>query len=315
MNTGATRQCRIAGYGTYLPKQTVVFDDGTRYRVSGDETQLSMAVEAGQAALDKAGLKINDIDCIVSASAVGIQPIPCTAALIHEQLAKSTSIPALDINTTCTSFITAVDIMSYLVDANRYQNVLIISSEVGSLGLNEKQRESYELFSDGAAAIVLSRTSDSTQGVIAAMQRTWSEGAHSTEIRGGLTGLQARHITEHNKDDFLFDMDGRAILRIAATKLPEMFGDFRTQFGFNIADADVIIPHQASRALDMIMKRVGASEGSYINWVREYGNMVSASVPFILCKLLDDGSLQKGAKVLLCGTAAGLTANIVVMEI
>lgn len=311
----ATRRCKISGYGTYLPKNTVTFADGIRYRVSEAETQLFIATEACKIALDKSGLSINEIGCIVSASAVDIQPIPCTAALIHEKLAKGTSIPALDINTTCTSFLTSLDIMSYLIDAGRYKNVLIVSSEVGSLGLNEKQRESYELFSDGAAAVVLSATSKASQGVIASMQQTWSEGAHSTEIRGGLTGLLPRYYSEKNKDDYMFDMDGRTILRIAATKLPKMFDEFNAEFGFSIDEADLIIPHQASRALSMIMKRIGAPEGKYIDWVKNYGNMVSASVPFILCKLLEQGKLQTGEKVLLCGTAAGLTANIVVMEI
>lgn len=309
------RNCQITGYGTYLPKNTVKFGDQTRYRISGDETQLSMAVEACKQAIKVAGIDITSIDCIVSASAVDIQPIPCTAALIHEQLAIGTDIPALDINTTCTSFITAVDIMSYLVSAGKYGNVLIVSSEVGSMGLNPEQRESYELFSDGSAAIILSSSTEASQGVVASMQRTWSEGAHSTEIRGGLTGLHPENYSEENKEDFMFDMDGRTVLRIAATRLPKMFDDFKSEYGVGFKNVDLIIPHQASRALDMIMKRMGAPADSYINWVSKYGNMVSVSVPFILCKLLEDKSIQRGDKVLLCGTAAGLTANIVVMEI
>ena len=210
---------------------------------------------------------------------------------------------------------TALDTMSYLVSAGRYQNVLIVSSDVGSLGLNPKQRESYELFSDGAAAIILSSSAERSQGVIASMQRTWSEGAHSTEIRGGLTGLLPKNYSEENKEDFMFNMDGRTMLRIAATHLPKMFDDFRLEYNIDFGDVNLIIPHQASRALDMIMKRMGAPKDSYVNWVPKYGNMVSASVPFILCTLLEDGSIQQGYKVLLCGTAAGLTANIVVMEL
>lgn len=308
------RKCKIVGYGTYLPASTVEFESGMRYRVSKDETQLSMAVTASRRALERAGITIDDIDCIVSASAVGIQPIPCTAALIHEQLAEGSDMPALDINTTCTSFLTALDLMSYLVDAGRYKSVLIVSSEVGSLGLNPKQRESFELFSDGAAAVVLSASNDATQGVLASMQRTWSEGAHTTEIRGGLTNLLSKYYSDDNKENYLFDMNGRAVLRIAANRLPKMVAEFAETYGIGLDDVDVIIPHQASRALDMIMQRMGAKQGTYINWVADYGNMVSASVPFVLCKLLEDGTIQKGTRVLLCGTAAGLTANIIVME-
>ena len=108
------RKIKINGYGISLPKNIVNFNGQIRYRISGDENQLSLAVEACQKALVSANKKIEEIDCIVSASAVGIQPIPCSAALIHEKIAKGLDIPALDINTTCTSFITALDTMSYL---------------------------------------------------------------------------------------------------------------------------------------------------------------------------------------------------------
>ena len=153
--TAVKNHIKIVGYGTHLPRNTVTFKDQTRYRVvENEETQLSMAVKAIEKALEQR-LTIKDIDCIVSASAVGVQPIPCTAALIHELVAKGLSIPAMDINTTCTSFISALSLMSHLLEAGEYQRILIVSSEVGSLGLNPNQKESFELFSDGAAALIL----------------------------------------------------------------------------------------------------------------------------------------------------------------
>lgn len=106
--------------------------------MSGGETQLSLAVDAVNKALNKAGLQAKDLDCIVSASAVSVQPIPCTAALIYEEIAQGTVIPALDINTTRTSFVTAVDTMSYLIAVGRYKCVLIVSSDAASYGLNPK---------------------------------------------------------------------------------------------------------------------------------------------------------------------------------
>ena len=129
------RKIQIIGYGVELPENTVSFNGQTRYRISGEENQISLAVSACEKALENTGIKIDDIDCIVSASAVGIQPIPCTAALIHERIAKGTSIPALDINTTCTSFMTAMDTMSYLVEAGRYKRVLIVSCDVAGFSV------------------------------------------------------------------------------------------------------------------------------------------------------------------------------------
>ena len=82
-----------------------------------------------------------------------------------------------------------------------------------------------------------------------------------------------------------------------------------------IDDIDLIIPHQASKALIMVMDRLKIPKDKYIDWVSDYGNMVSVSVPFILCKLLEEKRIKTGDKLLLCGTAAGLTINMLLLSI
>lgn len=308
------RKVKINAYGMSLPKNIVNFNGQIRYRISGDENQLSLAVSACEKALASAKIGIESIDCIVSASAVGIQPIPCTAALIHEKIAKGFDIPALDINTTCTSFITALDLMSYLIDAGRYKNVLIVSSDVSSQALNSKQKESYELFSDGATAFIISATEEE-KGVICSLQKTWSEGVHATEIRGGLSAYLPRNYTEETKEEYMFDMNGRDVLSLSVKKLPKMMREFLIKNNLKIDDIDMVIPHQASVAMPMVMQRLNIPEYKYLNFVSEYGNMVSASVPMTLCLALDKVKIKEGDKILLIGTAAGLTTNMLYMEI
>lgn len=313
--TEVKRHLEIAGYGVCLPKNTVKFKDQTRYRVvENEETQLDLAEVAIQRALEKANLKIEDIDCLVSASAVGVQPIPCTAALIHERVAKGLSIPAMDINTTCTSFISALSTMSHLIEAGEYRRVLIVSSEVGSLGLNPKQKESYELFSDGAAAFIFQK-SNQDKGVIASLQRTWSEGAHDTEIRGGLTSYQPKEYSEETKTNFMFDMKGKKILLLSARVIPEMFQEFQEKSGISKDAVDYIIPHQASRALPLVMGKLGVDEDKYLNLVTDYGNMVSVAVPFGLAYALDHGYVKEGDTIFLMGTAAGMTVNMLALKL
>ena len=313
--TEVKRHVEIAGYGVCLPKNTVQFKDQTRYRVvENEQTQLDLAEAAIQATLENANLSIKDIDCLVSASAVGVQPIPCTAALIHERVAKGLSIPAMDINTTCTSFISALSTMSYLIEAGEYHRVLIVSSEVGSLGLNPKQKESYELFGDGAAAFIF-QASDKDKGVIASLQRTWSEGAHDTEIRGGLTSYQPKEYSEETKTNFMFDMKGKKILLLSARVIPEMFHEFQEKSGISKDAVDYIIPHQASRALPLVMDKLGVSKDKYLNIVSEYGNMVSVAVPFGLAYALDHGYVKEGDTIFLMGTAAGMTVNMLALKL
>lgn len=309
------RNIKIAGYGTYIPDTVVTFKDQTRHRVMGDETLVDMATKAVNSAMENANLKIEDIDLIVSTSAVGAQPIPCTAALIHERVAKGTAIPALDINTTCTSFISGLDIISHLVQNGSYNRVLIVAADLASRGLNKDQKESYELFADGAAAIIIEKTDDVNKGIVYSMQRTWSEGAHLTEIRGGLSNYTADKYNGDNYAEYLFDMKGHQILRLTADKIEEFFKEFYEKGNLSLEDIDIVVPHQASKALSLIMRRLNIPKGKYIDIVKDYGNMVSASVPYALCYGLENKLIKENDTVMLCGTAAGLTINALVIRL
>ena len=308
------RKIQFKGYGIELPKNTVEFKGQIRYRISEGESQISLAVSACERALKNANITINNIDCIVSASAVGIQPIPCTAALIHEKIAKGTSIPALDINTKCTSFITALDTMSYLVEAGRYERVLIVSCDVASKALNPKQKESFQLFSDGAAAFVIEKT-EKEIGVIDAIQKTWSEGAHSTEIRGGLSNFHPKNYSEMTKEEYMFDMNGKTVLSLSISKIPELMKNFLKNNGMKVSDIDMTVPHQASVAMPLVMQKLGIEKDKFLDEVKEFGNMVSASVPITLVHGLENGKIKSGNTILLIGTAAGLTTNMMLIKL
>ena len=308
------RRIQFKGYGIELPKNTVELKGQVRYRISEGESQISLAVSACEKALKNTNITINDIDCIVSASAVGIQPIPCTAALIHEKIAKGTSIPALDINTTCTSFITALDTMSYLVEAGRYERVLIVSCDVASKALNPKQKESFQLFSDGAAAFVIEKT-EKEIGIIDAIQKTWSEGAHSTEIRGGLSNFHPKNYSEMTKEEYMFDMNGKTVLSLSISKIPELMKNFLKNNGMKVSDIDMTVPHQASVAMPLVMQKLGIEKDKFLDEVKEFGNMVSASVPITLVHGLENGRIKSGNTILLIGTAAGLTTNMMLIKL
>ena len=308
------RKIKILSFGIALPKNTIKFKEQTRYRISRDETQLSLSVEACEKALANANINIKNIDCIVSASAVGIQPIPCSAALIHEKIAKGTDIPALDINTTCTSFITALDTMSYLVEAGRYKRILIVSGDVASIALNPKQKESFELFSDGVVACMIEKT-DEEIGIIDSLQKTWTEGAHSTEIRGGLTNYHPKYFSEDTKEEYMFDMNGKNILALSLKEIPKMFEEFLKKNNIKISDIDMVIPHQASIAMPLIMQKLGFDKNKFIDEVKDFGNMVSASVPLTLAHALENKKIKKGDLIFLIGTAAGLTTNMMLIKL
>lgn len=306
---------KIAGWGTWLPDRVVRFGTQTRYRIDDDVSQLDMLQTAAERALASAGLAPDDLDCVIAACAAGVQPIPCTAALVMERVAPGARAAAFDVNSTCTSFITALDVASrYLADGD-HEHVLVVSGDVGSRFLDPAQRESHELFSDAAAAVVLTRGDHPGQGVLATLQQTWPAHAHDTELRGGLSRHPSSAYAGGDPADYLFDMDGRRALRGMLTVLPGFFERFWERSGLTIDDVDLVVPHQASGALGIAMRRLGMPVGSFVDAVAEYGNMVSASVPYTLARCLDDGRIGPGDTVVLCGTAAGLTANALALRL
>ncbi len=309
------RKIKIIGHGVYLPENKIMFGDQTRYRVKEGVTQVDMAYEASKKAIESAGITIDDIDLIIHGGAVPAQLIPATATLLHEKLAKGKSIPAFDVNSSCSSFITAMDIASLYIEAGQYETVLLVGCDIASAGLNEKQKESYELFSDAAAAVIVTKSDSEKQGVEASLQRTFSDGAHATEIRAGGTLHPGYIFKPEDHAEYLFDMQGKQALLTTARYLPSVFDEFFEKYNLTMDDIDLIIPHQASKALSMFMSRMKIPEGKYADRVSEYGNMVGASVPFMLSTLLSEGKIKEGDRVLLCGTAAGLTVNMLLLSL
>lgn len=309
------RKVKITGWGNALSGKKLNFGGNTRYRLDSGENLLDLAVQAGIRALERAELEIKDIDCIVCGMGTPLQAIPCNGALVHERMAKGRDIPAMDINTTCTSFISALDVMSCLIEMERYSRVLVISGDTASAALNPGQKESFELFSDGASACVLEKArKNEGSGILYSCQKTWSEGAHDTEIRGGGGMMPAFAMNEANREDYYFDMKGSRILKLSAGKLPGFVEQCLREANIRREQIRLVIPHQASRALEALMPRLGFPEGTYINRVAAYGNMISASVPYVLCEAAEEGMIKRGDIIMLMGTAAGLTANLLLMR-
>ena len=97
------------------------------------EDQVDLAVSAGRQALGQAGIPADEVDIILFAAAVPYQTIPSTAPLIQQRLGiVDGTCAAFDINSTCLSFLTAVDLLASLLTSGRYRTGLIVASEIAS---------------------------------------------------------------------------------------------------------------------------------------------------------------------------------------
>jgi 3-oxoacyl-[acyl-carrier-protein] synthase III len=326
------RRVKILSTGKYLPKQRVTARDielrlglaqGWVEQKSGvsvrhfveDETASLMGALAAKDALAAAGLSIDDIDCLISTSSIPEQSIPCTAALIQKHLgAIDSGIPAFDINSTCLSFITGFDTISYLIAAGRYRRVLLVASEVCT-GLNWNDRESCTLFGDGAAAAILAQSEDNESShILTSGMETYSKGAHLTECKGGGNKYHPSDYAQ-NLESFLFKMDGRGVYRMASEILPRFVDRLLQTAELTIADLQMVIPHQASlMALRLMCKQLGIPAKKFQIIIENHGNTIAASVPMALHEAIHQHKIQRGNRIMLLGTSAGFSVGGIVLE-
>lgn len=322
---------KIIGFGRYLPKRIVPSSEleamcgvpaGWVERRNGvrerrwvtDETSSFMSGQAAIEALDEAKLKPNQLDLIINASGTGEQAIPDTGVLIQRQLGLGNSgIPAMTVHTTCLSFVAAMDVASNFISSGRYKNILIASADVASCGINPKEPESASLVGDAAAAVVVTKSDASDKSMIHhAHFKTYGEGAYLTTIMGGGSRLHPR-FDGHKPEDDLFHMDGPAVLRMVRGIAHNFLDELYPGLSKSLLDIDVVVPHQASKIGLMMLERFGWPNEKIMTTIETLGNCVAASIPATLYQAVRDGNIQRGQKVLLVGTGAGLSIGGLVL--
>ncbi|MBA4537979.1 beta-ketoacyl-ACP synthase III [Bacillus aquiflavi] len=328
------RSIKVIGTGIYIPKTVVTAEEldkklslpsGWTLKKSGvrvrhfitNETASKMGAKAAVQAVENAGIRLEDIDCIISGSGTMEQPIPCNAALIQKELSlEESGIPCFDINTTCLSFVKGFDLASYLIDSGRYKTILIVSSEISSIGLNWKQKESAVLFGDGAAAVVVQKPrKEESSHILTARMETYSVGASHSEIPGGGTKIHPREHAHLSEEHFLFQMNGQAIFRLSSRLLPAFMEKLFAGTNITMNALKAVIPHQASgMALRILQKKLNIPDAVFINNIENYGNTIAASIPIALHEAIEQGRIKRGDLVMLIGTSAGLSIGGVIFE-
>ena len=285
---------------------------GVRRRfVCGHETQIDLAKDACLAAISAAGLDVGSIDLIVSGASVPFQPIPATAPLIMRSLGlPDGSAAAFDVNSTCLSFVSAMETAARMIEGGAARHAVVVSSEVASRALPwDDQPEVAALFGDGAAAAVLGPSRPGTPGEMKAfLLRTYPSAFEACGIGAGGT----RYDLDADRDAFLanskFAMDGKVLFRVTSQNFNSFVDELLEQAGWARADVDLVVPHQASpAALDHMIRITGFDPMKVVRIVGDYGNQIAASIPFAFDIAREQGKVTEGGKVLLLGTSAGVS--------
>ena len=281
-----------------------------------DESASDLAFAAIHQALANASLSLDDIDCLIAASGTMEQAIPCNAAKILARLDPEAPMAAFDINMTCLSALMAIDVAASLLATGQYRRILIVSSEIASVGLDWQHIETGGLFGDGAAALVVGQAAEKSRGIQKALFRTYSEGVRMCQIQGGGSLYHPSRVQGDYRPYGVFHMEGKELYRLTVKFIKAFCRELLDSETTSTEDIDWVVLHQASGlALQHLEKLLQLDPNKTIHLLRNLGNQVALSLPFGLHTLVTTRPVQPGDRVLLLGTSAGLSIGGVVLRL
>ena len=330
---------KITGLGYYLPENVVTNDDLSRFMDTTDEwiqertgikerrwidpktgdTTSTMGVKASKIAIERAGLKKDDIDFIIFATSSPDMYFPGGGVRVQDMLGIPT-VGALDVRNQCSGFIYSISVADQFIKTGMYKNILVIGSENHSGGLEKSTRGRgvTVIFGDGAGAAVVSRSNENGKGILSS--HLHSEGKHARELMldGPNTGRWVPEIIAANDPDdesYYPYMNGQFVFKNAVTRFSEVINEGLDANDLKKEDIDMLIPHQANlRIAQFIQKKFQLSDDKVYNNIMSYGNTTAASIIIALTEAWEKGKIKENDLVVLAAFGAGFTWGSVLIR-
>ena len=314
---------RILGTGSSLPELTVTNDQLAEIMDTSDEwirsrtgiekrhiavkeTTTYMSVAAAKAALEDAGVAVEELDLIIVASVSTDNCFPSTACEVQSALAATKAV-AFDINAACSGFLFGLSIARAYFASGIYEKALIIGAETLSKMMDWDDRSTCVLFGDGAGAAVIGK--DET-GIISMVQG--SDGS-----KGNVLLCENRPVknpfvkNEQLENKPVLDythMEGQEVYKFAVRTVPKSIEEVLEQGNVTADEVKYFVLHQANiRIIESVAKRLGQPIEKFPTNLQRCGNISAGSVPILLDEIHKEGKLQRGDKIVLAGFGAGLT--------
>lgn len=317
------RYARITGWGKYVPARRLTNYDleqmvdtsdewittrtGIRERriAAPDETTVSMAAEASRKALERAGVRAEDLDLIILATSSPDHLCPSSASILQDRLGARHA-GAFDLMAGCTGWVYGLVAATQFIQTGAYNRILVVGAEKLSAAIDWTDRETCVLFGDGAGAVVL-EPSMSPTGVLAFELGSDGSDWDALVYPGGGCAKPFSQEVLDNRENYL-RMDGRRVFKFATRTMSRTVQNVIRRSGLPFDDIDFIVPHQANaRIIDLAVRRLKVDPAKVMVNLDRYGNTSAASIPIALAEAVEQGKVKEGDHIVLVGFGAGLT--------
>jgi 3-oxoacyl-[acyl-carrier-protein] synthase-3 len=272
---------------------------------------------------------------------------PGTGTLIQQKLGMR-PLPALDIRQQCAGFAYGLQVVDALIRGGVARTVLLVGTDVhtslmpfsdrtfevlhgrdpGPLSAedfewNSRFRHLLVLFGDAAGAMVF-RAADAGdaekgdgRGILASA--LYGDGNHRDilYVPGGGSARRPFVSCEMiQAAETVPVMDGKAVFKLAVTRMPEVTQEVLQRCGYTLKDLDLVIMHQANlRINEKAQQIMGLPDAKVYNNIQKYGNTTSATLPLAFHEARQAGLAPEGSLVAFTALGAGLHWGAVLMRV
>ena len=313
----------------------------TRYYVEPGVSSSDLGAEACRAALDDAGIGADEVDYLVCATMTPDHYFPGTGTLVQQKLGLR-PLPALDIRQQCAGFAYGLQVVDALIRGGVARTVLLVGTDVhtslmpftartfevlhgrdpGPLSpedfeWNSRFRHLLVLFGDAAGAMVFRAEPANGRGILTSA--LYGDGNHRDILYVPGGGSQRRPFVTCEMiqaAETVPVMDGRAVFKLAVTRMPEATVEVLRRCGYTTADLDLVVMHQANLRINEKAQQVlGLPDEKVHNNIQKYGNTTSATLPLAFHEARQAGKAPEGALVAFTALGAGLHWGAVLMRV
>ena len=282
----------------------------TRKRASAEVHAIDLVEAASREAIEKAGIRPDQIGAVIVSTISNSVQTPSLAALLADRIG-ATPAPAYDVSAACAGYTYGIAQADAFVRAGLATYVLVVGAEKLSDFAKPTDRTISFLLGDGAGAAIVGPSdtpgiaatvwgSDGSKWDAVGMDRPLKEAFDDPE--GGFPTLR---------------QEGQTVFRWAVWEMAKVAQQALDAAGVTSDQLAAFIPHQANmRIIDEFAKQLKLPESVVIaRDIATTGNTSAASIPLATHRLLEEHPELSGGLALQIGFGAGLVFGAQVVRL
>ncbi|AZO73459.1 beta-ketoacyl-ACP synthase III [Mesorhizobium sp. M1D.F.Ca.ET.043.01.1.1] len=325
------RTARIIGLGHHVPARKVGnaeieaslgLEEGwiegrtgirSRFCAEPGDTLSWLAANAGDMALETAGIDRKDIGLLLLATSTPDHLLPPSAPLVAHRLGLEKA-GGVDLAGACAGFIYAMTFADGFVRLNN-KPAVVIAANILSRRINPAERASAVLFADAAGAVVLAPSIDPGHGILGSSLA--SDGSAYDLIHIPAGGSNRPFAEEIDIAETRMTIaNGRDVFVKAVEMMSRCASEALAAAGLSAPDIARFVPHQANaRIFNAVGKSLGIEDERIVKTIADYGNSSAATIPLSLSIAHGANPFRSGEKLLLAAAGAGLTGGALVVGV